>query len=118
MAKVKKDIVILKHTGKIHMVRDCMTEKDNIITIHDGQSRPTYANSPYHNQFQGTFFNDGNYELVKGVQIEEELLKRQQYIQYQYVDGEIKRIDVCGTAGYARSILDLKEEVEALKKQA
>ena len=116
MALVKKDIVILKNTGKIHIVRDCMTEKDNIITIHDGNSQPTYGNSPFYNQFQGTFFNDGNYELVKGVEIDEELLKRNKYIEYQYVDKKIQRIDVYGAAGYSRAIMDLQKEVAELKK--
>lgn len=114
MAKVKKDIVILKDTGKIHMVRDCMVERDNIITVLDGHSRPTYGNSPFHNQFDGTFFNDGNYELVKKVDIDEELLKGRKYIQYQYVDGEIQQIDVYGAKAYARAIMDLQAEV--LKK--
>lgn len=116
MALVKKDLVVLKSTGKIHIVRDCMTEKDNIITIHDGHSRPTYGNSPFHNYYQGTFFNDGNYELLRGVEIDEEIIKNRKYMQYQVVKTEsgheIRQIDVYGTAGYARAIMDLQATVK------
>ena len=119
MALVKKDLVVLKNTGKIHIVKDCMTEKDNIITIHDGHSRPTYGNSPFHNYFQGTFFNDGNYQLLKGVEIDEAIIGN--HMQYQVVaNGEggyaVQRIDVYGTAGYAKAIMDLQGAVAELKK--
>ena len=117
MGKVKKDLVILKNGGRIHIVRNSMVEKDNIIKILDGHSAPTYANSPYVNQFQGAFFNDGNYKLVKNVEIDEEIIGNHFRYAYDEVTKTVKLIDLYQGAGYAASINKLHEEIASLKAE-
>lgn len=116
MATVKKDLVIYKATGKIHMVRDCMVEKDNIISILDGHTHPTFANSPFHDPYKGKFFNDGNYQLVKGVEIEEEIIGKHMQYRYDVATEQIERIALYNGMGFAHAIMKLQEAAKTTGK--
>jgi hypothetical protein len=112
---MKRDIVILKSTGKVAIIHPNMELRDGVVFRHT-DATPGFQNSPFIEFHQHVFKIGVDYELIKNVEIPEEVMENKQRYMYDKKAGEFRMIDTYVSAGYDRAIRDLQTKVEALGK--
>lgn len=116
---MKKDLIILKSTGKIVMIENKIEFKHGIAYRFDGKATPSFDACPFINPYTQSFKVGPDYLVVNGVQIDEELFKTISKEKYKYkYDVDTKKFSLLDTylpAGYDKLLTNLVSRVEALE---